>query len=140
MKLKELKSKIVVAMAAPFIQEHGIKSMNPRNPNISVWVGQLHMMLWSAYSEKPYQRLDIWDHSIGKKVFSAGIAPLVINRCDTGKWFDLFMSSFALQASMSIERYLETKADLSDVLPGANSTRMSPAVSLASSPANSITK
>lgn len=140
MKLKELKSKIVIAMAVPFIQEHGTQCLDDRHPRISVWVEQLHMMLWQTYTEKPHQHLDIWDRSIGKKVFSVGIAPLEIIRCDPGKWFDLFMTCFAMQASISIEKYLEVKKDLANLLPAVNSGTSSPAALNASVPDKSLTE
>ncbi len=114
MKLKELKSTIVIEMAAPYIKSHGTKSIPPDHPRICVTVDSLQMQLSTVPHERPYNRLDIWDNSIGKKVFSADISPLEIIRCDTGKWFELFMTSFALQASVSIEKYIELREDLRD--------------------------
>lgn len=111
MKLKELKSSVVIAMAVPYIKCHGTKCMDTHHPRIDVWVDSLDMMLSTAYPEKPYQRLDIWDHRIGKKVYSADISPLEIIRCDTGEWFNLFLQCIALQAGMAIEKYLETRTD-----------------------------
>ncbi len=140
MKLKELKSKFVIAMAVPFIQEHGIQCLDDRHPRITVEVEQLDMMLWQTYTDKPHQHLDIWDRSIGKKVFSVRIAPLEITRCDPGKWFDLFMACFALQASMSIEKYLEVKKNLVDLLPAANSGRRLRAALNTSVLGNSVTE
>ncbi len=141
MKLKDLKSRIVIAMAIPFLQEHGTKSKNPNNPSTEAWVQGLHMMLWSYSHSHVCDRIDIWDYNVGgKKVFSVGIAPLDIVRCDTGAWFDLFLTCFSMQASTSIEKYLEVKEAFTGLQQDAGRRLILPIVPSDLALGNSITK
>ena len=108
MTLKHLKGTLVVPLAIGYTQAFGYPCTVLNSAadahyskstlgTLSILVGQEHEKCW----------VNIWDTSVGKKVFLAFQQPFEVIRCDAETWFDVFADAMLAKPDTAIQYLAE---------------------------------
>ena len=101
---KEIGAKFIIPLAIGYIEAYGhrshLKSSRASVEGLAASLGNLRMMMGKHGQENV---LDIWDQSVGKKVFSAVTEPLHIINCASGNWAEPLIDSYIAQKDSAIQ-------------------------------------